>query len=40
MRVADDNEQCLSSADGHIEPLWVGEETKVMADIRVHHANG
>ena len=37
MRVPNDNEQCLSSADGHIEPLWVGEEAKVMTNIRVNH---
>ena len=36
MWVADDNQQCLSSADGNVESLWVGEESEMMADIRLH----
>ena len=39
MRVAYDNKQCLCSTDGHIESLGIGEEAKVMADIRINHTD-
>ena len=31
--VTDDNEEGLGTADGHIEPLRAGQETKVTPDI-------
>ena len=34
MRVADDDQEGLGSADGNIEPLGVAKETKVVAMIK------
>ena len=36
MRIPDNDEQSLSSSDGDVEALWVGEEAQVVAFVVMH----
>ena len=36
MRVAYDNEECLSTCDGHIKPLWVTAVKKLKINKLMH----